>query len=138
MLPKAYDEIQRLKGEEIWTRFIIQCVLAKVGDNSILQDELASLVKEPKAEKPRVEKPKKVKATRKGKAKVQEPAAEVTGEREPTEAEAPTAETTESLGISIIEAEAPTRERVESKGINTPPKKLKTFQELQAINKGEG
>lgn len=52
MLPKAYDEIQRLKGEETWTRFIIQCVLAKVGDNSILQDELASLVKEPRAEKP--------------------------------------------------------------------------------------
>ena len=44
MLPKAYDEIQRLKGEETWTRFIIQCVLAKVGDNSILQDELASLI----------------------------------------------------------------------------------------------
>ena len=48
MLPKAYDEIQRLKGEETWTRFIVQCVLAKVGDNSILQDELASLTKEPK------------------------------------------------------------------------------------------
>ncbi len=53
MLPKAYDEIQRLKGEETWTRFIIQCVLAKVGDNSILQDELASLTKEPKVEKPK-------------------------------------------------------------------------------------
>jgi len=48
MLPKAYDEIQRLKAEETWTKFIIECVLAKVGDNSILQDELASLVKEPK------------------------------------------------------------------------------------------
>jgi len=53
MLPKAYDEIQRLKEEETWTRFIIQCVLAKVGDNSILKDELKSLVKEPKAEKPK-------------------------------------------------------------------------------------
>jgi len=112
MLPKAYDEIQRLKGEETWTRFIIQCILAKVGDNSILQDELASLVKEPKAEKPKVEKPKKVKATRKGKAKVQEPAAEVTGEREPTENE--------------LKAEVPTGEREESMGIGTP------------VNKGEG
>jgi len=54
MLPKAYDEIQRLKGEETWTRFIIQCVLAKVGDNSILQNELASLTKEPRAEKRRM------------------------------------------------------------------------------------
>ena len=61
MLPKAYDEIQRLKGEETWTRFIIQCVLAKVGDNSILQDELASLTKEPKAEKPKAKKEKKAK-----------------------------------------------------------------------------
>ncbi|MCL0077211.1 hypothetical protein M1O12_04245 [Dehalococcoidia bacterium] len=65
MLPRACDEIQRLKGGETWTRFIIQCILAKVGDNSILQDELASLAKEPKAEKP-----KKVKATRKGKTDV--------------------------------------------------------------------
>lgn len=107
MLPKAYNEIQRLKGEETWTRFIIQCVLAKVGDNSILQDELASLTKEPKAEKP-----KKVKATRKSKAKVQEPAAEVTGERQPTENE--------------LKAEVPTGEREESMGIGTP------------VNKGEG
>ncbi len=62
MLPKAYDEIQKLKAEETWTRFIIQCVLAKVGDNSILQDELASLVKEPKEQKPKAEKKaKKVK-----------------------------------------------------------------------------
>ena len=52
MLPKAYDEIQRLKGDETWIRFIIQCVLAKVGDNAILHDELDSLTKEPKAEKP--------------------------------------------------------------------------------------
>jgi len=56
MLPKAYDEIQRLKGEETWTRFIIECVLAKVGDNGILQDELKSLVKEPKAEKSKAKK----------------------------------------------------------------------------------
>lgn len=58
MLPKAYDEIQRLKGEETWTRFIIQCVLAKVGDNSILQDELAGLTKEAKAEKTKSKKAK--------------------------------------------------------------------------------
>jgi len=90
--PRAYDEIQSLKGEETWTRFIIQCVLAKVGDNSILQDELADLTKEPKAEKP-----KKVKATRKGKAKVQESSAEVTEEPagEPTEDE-----------LKVIEARA--------------------------------
>ena len=56
MLPKAYDEIQRLKGEETWTRFIIQCVLAKAGDNSILKDELASLTKESKEQKPKAEK----------------------------------------------------------------------------------
>ena len=61
MLPNAYDEIQRLKGEETWTRFIIQCVLAKVGDNSILQDELASLTKEPRAEKPKAKKEKQAK-----------------------------------------------------------------------------
>ena len=61
MLPKAYDEIQRLKGEETWTRFIIQCVLAKVGDNSILQDEFKSLAKEPKAEKTKTKKVKKTK-----------------------------------------------------------------------------
>ena len=61
MLPKAYDEIQRLKGEETWTKFIIECVLAKVGDNSILQDELASLEEKPKAEKP----------AKKGKARVE-------------------------------------------------------------------
>ena len=67
MLPKAYDEILRLKGEETWTRFIIQCVLAKVGDNSILQDELASLTT--KAEKPKA--PAKVK-----KGKVEEPTIE--------------------------------------------------------------
>jgi len=71
MLPKAYDEIQRLKGEETWTRFIIQCVLAKVGDNSILQDELASLEEKPKAKKPKA--PAKVK---KDKAKVEEPTIE--------------------------------------------------------------
>jgi len=50
MLPKAYDEIQRLKDKETWTKFIIECVLAKVGGNIILQDELANLPK-PKAEK---------------------------------------------------------------------------------------
>jgi len=84
MLPKAYDEIQRLKGEETWTRFIIQCVLAKVGDNSILQDELKSLVKEPKEPKPKAEKPKKVKkakAEKKAKTKV------IGKEQEPTEVE---------------------------------------------------
>lgn len=48
MLPGAYTEIQRLKGEETWTKFIIECVIAKVGDNNILKDELASLTKEPK------------------------------------------------------------------------------------------
>lgn len=61
MLPKAYDEIQRLKGEETWTRFIIRCVLVKVGDNGILQDELASLTKEPRAEKPKAKKTSKAK-----------------------------------------------------------------------------
>ena len=64
MLPKAYDEIQKLKGEETWTRFIIQCVLAKVGDNSILQDELASLVKEPKTKTAETEVPSAEEAER--------------------------------------------------------------------------
>jgi hypothetical protein len=56
--PKAYDEIQRLKGELTWARFTIECVLARVGDNSILQDELANLPKpkEPKPPKPKAEK----------------------------------------------------------------------------------
>jgi len=61
MLPKAYDEIQRLKGEETWTKFIIECVLAKVGDNITLRDELANLPKpkEPKPPKPKAEKKRK-------------------------------------------------------------------------------
>jgi len=84
MLPKAYDEIQRLKGEEIWTRFIIQCVLAKVGDNSILQDELASLTKEPKAEKPKAKKGKKVVEAEVPGESTEDIATEVS---EPTEAE---------------------------------------------------
>jgi len=69
MLPKAYDEIQRLKGEETWTRFIIRCVLAKVGDNSTLKDELASLP-EPKEPKPKAEKKAKVKKATKVKKAV--------------------------------------------------------------------
>jgi hypothetical protein len=72
MLPKAYDEIQRLKGEETWTKFIIECALAKVGDNSILQDELSNLPK-PKEPKPKAEK----KGKKAGKA-------EVPGKREST------------------------------------------------------
>ena len=140
MLPKAYDEIQRLKGDETWTRFIIQCVmhLPGEGDNHILKDELASLTKEPKAEKPKTKKGKTKKAEtevpsaeeaervgvegkgtlimphthRSKKAKVQEPSAEVTGERQPTENE--------------LKAEVPTGEREESMGIGTP------------VNKGEG
>ena len=99
MLPTAYDEIQRLKGEETWTRFIIECVLAKVGNNDILQGELESLIKAKDVAPPKAEKPKKVK-----KAKVEKEAkTKVTGEeREPTEAE-----------VRAIEAEAPTGERVE-------------------------
>jgi hypothetical protein len=75
MLPKAYDEIQRLKGEETWTKFIIECVQAKVGDNSILQDELANLPK------PKVPKPPNPKAEKKGKKAGK---AEVPGKQELT------------------------------------------------------
>jgi len=78
MLPAAYTEIQRLKGDETWTKFIIECVIAKAGDNSILKDELASLP-EPKEPKPKAE--KKAKGKKAAKTKV-------TGEeQEPSEAE---------------------------------------------------
>jgi len=80
MLPKAYTEIQRLRGQETWTKYIILCVLAKEGDNPILFDELKSLLKVEKPE-PKAKKPKK--------------AAKSTGEQEPTGAE-----------LKAIEAEA--------------------------------
>ncbi|MBA7596788.1 hypothetical protein ES703_03777 [subsurface metagenome] len=88
MLPKAYNEIQRLKGEQTWTRFIIECVLAKVGDNTILQEELAGLIAEAEARKVKVEKPKAKKGKKAAKTKA-------TGE-EPTETE-----------LEAIEAEQP-------------------------------
>ena len=81
MLPKAYSEIQRLKGDETWTKFIIECVIAKAGNNSILQDELAGLIAEAEARKVKIEKPKAKKGKKVAKTKV-------TGEeQEPTEAE---------------------------------------------------
>ena len=78
MLPKAYSEIQRLKGDETWTKFIIECVIAKAGNNSILQDELAGLIAEAEARKVKIEKPKAKKPKKAVKAEVT---------KEPTEAE---------------------------------------------------
>jgi len=68
--PTAYDEIQRLKGKETWTSFVIRAVDTLVGGNETLKFELDALPKhEPKAEKPRA--PAKVK-----KDKVEEPSIE--------------------------------------------------------------
>ena len=114
--PKAYDEIQKLKGGRTWTGYVIELALLENPQNQVLTDELANLPKkEVKEQKPKAKKEKKGKAavetevpsaeeaervevegegtlimphTHKGKkAKVQEPAAKVTGEREPTNAE---------------------------------------------------
>jgi len=64
--PKAYDEIQKLKGKETWTSFVINAVVKLVGGNEILEAELDALPK--KAEpKPKVEKPKAEKKAKKGK-----------------------------------------------------------------------
>lgn len=119
MLPKAYDEIQRLKGEETWTRFIIECVRAKVGNNTILQDELATLLQEAEARKVKTEKPKAEKPKKAAKSEKVEKAE--------AETKVPSAE----------EAE-----RVEVEGAGTlimphthKPKKGKTLQEIQAANK---
>lgn len=84
MLPKAYAEIQRLKGQETWTKFILECVMAKVGDNTILQDELAGLIAEVEARKVKEEKPK---AEKKAKAKKGEKAVKAGVTEEPTKAE---------------------------------------------------
>jgi hypothetical protein len=49
--PTAYDEIQRFKGKEIWTGFVIRAVDTLVGGNEPLRAELADLPKhKPKAE----------------------------------------------------------------------------------------
>lgn len=52
--PKAYDEIQKLKGKRTWTRWALEMALLENPDNDALKAELASLSKhEPKAEKPK-------------------------------------------------------------------------------------
>lgn len=49
--PTANDEIQRFKGKEGWTGFVIRAVDTLVGGNETLRAELAGLPKhEPKAE----------------------------------------------------------------------------------------
>lgn len=81
--PKAYDEIQKLKGDRTWTGYVIELALLENPQNQVLADELANLPKkEVKEQKPKAEK----KAKKEKKAKV-EKAVEVTGEREPTNAE---------------------------------------------------
>lgn len=110
MLPKAYTEIQRLKGEATWSKFIIECVIAKVGNNDILTAELASLP-EPKQPKPKAE--KKVKK------------AKVTGE-EPTEVE-----------LKTIEEEQPNKPESEPKPEPTEPKIEPTKPEVKVAAKSK-
>ena len=87
--PKAYDEIQRLKGNRTWTQYVLEGMVILHPKNQILEDEYKASQKEPKTPKPKAEKKKK--------------AAEVTGEREPTEAavetEVPSAEEAERVEV---------------------------------------
>jgi len=130
MLPKAYTEIQRLKGKLTWTQFIIKCVMSKVGDNTILQEELAGLIAEAKARKDKAEKPRAEKPEKVEKPKAEKPKKAVKAEiaKEPTEAE-----------LKAIETEQPTKNRESTAGISSPAmrqhSKGKTLQELQAAKK---
>jgi len=68
--PKAYDEIQKLKGDRTWTGYVIELALLENPQNQVLTDELANLPKkEVKEQKPKAE--KKAKKEKKGKATVE-------------------------------------------------------------------
>lgn len=64
---KAFDEVQRLRGERTWTGWLLQLIAKEHPDNQVIKDEIANLPKKKaKAEKPRKE--KKAKSSKKAKA----------------------------------------------------------------------
>ena len=100
--PKAYDEIQKLKGVRTWTGYVIELALLENPQNQVLTDELANLPKkEVKEQKPKAE--KKAKKVKKAEASGEDKVAMVIlEEHEPTEAE-----------LKAIETEVPSAEEAE-------------------------
>jgi len=144
--PKAYDEIQKLKGDRTWTGYVIELALLENPQNQVLTDELANLLKkEVKEQKPKAEK----KAKKEKKAAKNEKVEKAEAETEVPSAEEAERVEVEGEGTLILphthkskKAEAPTEEQEPTSGISTPtkrqPKKGKTLQQLQAVNKGGG
>jgi len=80
--PRAYDEIQRLKGNRTWTQYVLESMVILHPKNDILTDEYEASKKEPKQQKPKAEKPKKEKKAKAEKASVEQESAEATVETE--------------------------------------------------------
>ncbi|GAH64060.1 unnamed protein product [marine sediment metagenome] len=104
--PKAYDEIQKLKGDRTWTDYVIELALLENPQNQVLTDELANLPKkEVKEQKPKAE--KKAKKVKKAEASGEDKVAMVIlEEHEPTKEElkaietgVPSAEETERVEV---------------------------------------
>ena len=59
--PRAYDEIQMLRGERTWTKYLLELMTLENPQNEVLTAELLELGK-PKTERPKAEeKPAKIK-----------------------------------------------------------------------------
>lgn len=65
--PKAYDELQVIRGDETWTHFTLRAVqrLLPIGGSAVIDEELAALdARKEKAEPAPAEKPKGKKAAK--------------------------------------------------------------------------
>ena len=85
--PKAYDEIQKLKGNRTWTQYVLEGMVILHPKNPILEDEYQALQKEPK---PKAEK----KAKKEKKAAKSEKV-----EKAAVETEVPSAEEAERVDV---------------------------------------
>ena len=89
---KAFDEVQRLRGERTWTGWLLQLIQKEHPDNQVIKDEIATLPQK----KEKVKKPKKEK---KAKVEVSAP----TTEKPAEQTAQPTQEQMTAAGVSSPE-----------------------------------